>query len=247
MAEVWKSDKSAKGDSRWSNPQGLEITKGELKHLTGLGLDDIPLHRPSTLRRAISRRVKLEVLSNVMPLGFFFVEYYILWIILSDIDAKVGTHNAPTISIILSSLITILIYLKRRRTFADQGIPKTIIPLLEEVSKYNKLAKILEVQNQLEAAGNPGILSNREKTIEVLELTRADLVRALKTERILRENKDIINMQPELFENNLIALRTLQVSEQATESGHLLNEALQVAVGVQEEMKKLQNQRYLAD
>lgn len=67
--------------------------------------------------------------------------------------------------------------------------------------------------------------------------------RALKTERILRENKDIINMRPELFENNLIALRTLQVSEQATESGQLLNEALQVAVGVQEEMKKLQNQR----
>lgn len=86
-------------------------------------------------------------------------------------------------------------------------------------------------------------MSNREKTLEALELTRVDLVRTLKTERILRENKDIINMQPELFENNLIALRALQVNQQATESGQLLNEALQVAVGVQEEMKKLQNQR----
>ncbi|HEY9728308.1 MAG TPA: hypothetical protein V6D50_17795 [Chroococcales cyanobacterium] len=164
-------------------------------------------------------------------------------VILSRVDRQADTHNAPVISVILSLLITTVIYLKIRDFFANKRILKTIIPLLEEVSKYNQLAKILEVQDQLEAAGNPGILSNREKTLEALELTRADLVRALKTERILRENKDIINMQPELFENNLIALTTLQVSQQATESGQMLNEALQVAVVVREEMKKLQNPR----
>ncbi len=243
MADIWKSDKSVNGDSSWSNPQGLEITKGELKHLTGLSFNDISLHSPFTLRRTIRRRAWLEVLStSLIPLCFVFVEY-ILWDILSKVDAANDTHNALAISIILSFLITTVVYIKIRETFASQRIPQTIIPLLEEVSKYNQIVKIVDVQDQLEAAGNPGVLSNREKTIEVLELTRADLVRALKTERILRENKDIINMRPELFENNLIALRTLQVSEQATESGQLLNEALQVAVGVQEEMKKLQNQR----
>jgi hypothetical protein len=221
----------------------LEITKGELKHLTGFDLDGISLHKPFTLRRAIGRRARLEFLSiSLIPIYFLLVEC-IVWVILSRVDRQADTHNAPVISVILSLLITTVIYLKIRDFFANKRILKTIIPLLEEVSKYNQLAKILEVQDQLEAAGNPGILSNREKTLEALELTRADLVRALKTERILRENKDIINMQPELFENNLIALTTLQVSQQATESGQMLNEALQVAVVVREEMKKLQNPR----
>jgi hypothetical protein len=244
MADIWKSDKSVKGfDSSWSNSQGLEITKGELKHLTGFDLDGISLHKPLTLRRSITRRTWLEYLSvSLIPIYFLFVKY-IAWVIFSDIDAEANTHNAPAISVILSFLVTTVIYLKIREFFANKRIPKTIIPLFEEVSKYNQLAQILEVQDQLEAAGNPVVLSNREKTIEALELTRADLVRALKTERILRENKDIISIRPELFENNLIALRTLQVNEQASESGQLLNEALQVAVGVQEEMKKLQNQR----
>lgn len=244
MADRWKSDKSVKGfDSNWSNLQGLEITKGELKHITGFDLDGISLHKPFTLRRAISRRAWLELLSvSLIPIYFLFIKY-IIWVILSRVDEQAHTNNAPVISVILSLLITTVIYLKIREFFVNKRIPKTIIPLLEEVSKYNQLAKILEVQDQLEAAGNPGVLTNREKTLEALELTRADLVRALKTERILRENKDVINMRPELFENNLIALKTLQVNQQATESGQLLNEALQVAVGVQEEMKKLQNQR----
>jgi small multidrug resistance family-3 protein len=39
--------------------------------------------------------------------------------------------------------------------------------------------------------------------------------------------------------NNLRTLNSLQISDRATEQGRLLNEALQVAVGVQAEMKKV--------
>jgi uncharacterized protein YjaG (DUF416 family) len=43
--------------------------------------------------------------------------------------------------------------------------------------------------------------------------------------------------------NNLATLTSMQVTEQATENGKLLNEALQIALDVQYEMRRLQNQR----
>ena len=229
--------------SIWSNLQGLEITKGELKHLTGFDLTSIPLHKPLTLRRAISRRAWLEILSTSLTPIYFFLVSYILWVRFAIIDTLSSTNNAPVFSLTLSSLITLLIYLTIRKYFANKRIPKTTIPLLEEVSKYNQVAKIVEVQNQLEAVGNSVVLFDKEKISEALDLTRADLVRALKTERSLRENKDIINIRPELFENNLASLKALDVSEKAGESGQLINEALQVAIGVQEEINKLKTER----
>jgi hypothetical protein len=66
------------------------------------------------------------------------------------------------------------------------------------------------------------------------------LICALKTERILRENKKFIAGTTELFDNNLTTLQALQVNEEASEHRRLLGEALQIAVGVQEEMKKLE-------
>jgi len=87
------------------------------------------------------------------------------------------------------------------------------------------------------------IIKERERVIEALKLTKADLVRALKTEKILRENKSFILSNTELFVNNLATLTAMQVTEQATEHGRLLNEALQIALDVQHEMKKLQSQR----
>ena len=86
------------------------------------------------------------------------------------------------------------------------------------------------------------LIKERESVLAALNLTKADLVRALKTERILRENKSFILSNTELFVNNLATLTAMQVNEQATEHGRLLNEALQIALDVQHEMKRLQTQ-----
>jgi hypothetical protein len=100
----------------------------------------------------------------------------------------------------------------------------------------------ININDKIEAVGNPGVaLTNREQVIQALRLTRDDIIRALKTERILRENDKFIKCNSELFDNNLMALTALQVSDQATEHGRLLNEALQIVVDVQQEMRALQN------
>jgi hypothetical protein len=122
---------------------------------------------------------------------------------------------------------------------------RNLVRLFEDVTRYNSVIKAIEINDQIEAVGNPGVsLKNREQVIHALRLTREDIIRALKTERILRENESFIKLNSQLFESNLTALTALQVSDQASEHGRLLNEALQIVVDVQEEMRKLQKQRF---
>ena len=119
---------------------------------------------------------------------------------------------------------------------------KSVRRLVKEVDRYNAVIRAVDISDQLEEAGNSGVgLSDREKVIQALGVMKTDLERALKTERILRENKTFIAKHPQLFTTNLMALSALQLSDQASEYGRVVDQALQVAVGVQEEMRKLQN------
>ncbi|MGQ4649036.1 hypothetical protein [Lyngbya aestuarii] len=121
---------------------------------------------------------------------------------------------------------------------------KSVRRLVKEVDRYNAVIRAVDINDQLEEAGNQGVgLSHRDQVILALETMKVDLLRALKTERILRENKKFITKHPQLFTTNLTTLTALQVSDQASEYGRVLDQALQVAVGVQEEMRKLQNRR----
>ena len=114
--------------------------------------------------------------------------------------------------------------------------------LLKDVKKFNLLIQAIHVNDQLEQAGNLNVkLKERARVIKALRLTRQDLCRALTTEKIFRENKKIIAHSPSLFENNLLALSTLQLDDKAGEHGYLLNEAMQISLSTQEELKKLQD------
>jgi hypothetical protein len=83
-------------------------------------------------------------------------------------------------------------------------------------------------------------LQSREQVISALSMNKDSLVRAVKTERILRENPQF---RPEQFNIDLTALRALQISEQAGEYGQLLSEALNIAVNVQKEMNQIVKRR----
>ncbi|MEN9225311.1 MAG: hypothetical protein Q6L60_05780 [Thermostichus sp. HHBFW_bins_43] len=124
--------------------------------------------------------------------------------------------------------------------FRSRRMP-LLLKLLEEVDRYNDLIQAIQINDELEEAGNLTVqLSHRTQIIEGLKLTRADLIRALKTERILRQNQAFIETKSELFASNLATLTALQVSEQAGEQGRLLEAALQIALDVRAEMRKLQ-------
>lgn len=124
--------------------------------------------------------------------------------------------------------------------FCSRRMP-LLLNLLEEVDRYNRIIQAIHLNDQLVEAGNPEVkLAQRDQVIEALKLTRADLIRALKTERILRQNQDLIEQQSDFFGDNLTALTALQVREQAGEQGRLLDAALQIALHVRSQIRQLQ-------
>ena len=209
--------------------EGLEITRGELRHCSGVSIDTV--FRPSTWSKFLSEIVKTFLIIALVSLS--------CWVLMNGFPEQIVLltilHVIAVSSLILNDVRKISFSIKNRN----------LGRLFEDVIRYNSVIKAIDINDQIEAAGNPDVgLKNREQVIHALRLTKEDIIRALKTERILRENEKFIKLNHQLFESNLVALTALQVSDQASEQGRLLNEALQIVVDVREEMRKLQNQRF---
>jgi hypothetical protein len=233
--------------------QGLEISRKELQKLTNLPVNDeiiIVTHYLKKLAKEFIAKAKESEGATVVFIGTsvlvisyiiidIFIRFFANWIRLPSWILLV------ILSLLGGGVAQILFYYiyKQRINIVKQNITHSLKILLKDVERYNDVIKAIHINDQIEAAGNPGVrLKERKKVIEALKLTRADLVRALKTERIFRENKEFMVNKLELFADNLVTLAAMQVSEQASEHGRLLNETLQIALDVEHEMRSLQSQ-----
>jgi hypothetical protein len=214
---------------------GLEITKGELKRLTGMDADEV--FRPSIMR---DKQKRLSFLINEMVVALaltpIIVGFIYAFIILPTIGSSI------LLGIILLIIVPIAVTIGRSlwRRFT---CPKALTMLLDEVERYHSVINAIHINDQLSISGNESSINDREKVIAALQLIREDLVRALKTERILRDNKKLLSSNQELFDSNLANLQALQLSSQAGEYAQLLNQSLQIAIDVQTEIRKLHSPR----
>ncbi|MDF5712047.1 MAG: hypothetical protein PUP90_31335 [Nostoc sp. S4] len=234
--------------------QDLEISQNELQKLTNLPVNEKLLIITNIFLKfgkIYLQKIKGSEGATVIFIGFStFIFSYILFDLILKIFVSWLTIPSWIFLIILGLWVggmtqTILYMLwKSRNKFVKRNMTNSLEILLKDVNRYNAVIRAIDINDQIEEAGNPEVvIKERESVVAALKLTKADLVRALKTERILRENKNFILSNTELFANNLATLTAMQVQEQATEHGRLLNEALQIALDVQHEMKRLQSQR----
>ncbi|MEH2303392.1 MAG: hypothetical protein V7K88_31590 [Nostoc sp.] len=234
--------------------QGLEISQDELQKLTNLPVNDQLLIITNPLQKLAKlyiQKIKSSEGATVVFIGFAtFVFGYLFFDIIIKVFLSWITIPSWIVLIILGlwvgGLTQTILYLiwKSKSKVVKLNMTNSLQILLNDVERYNSVIRAIDINDQIEEAGNPEVLiKERENVLAALKLTKADLVRALKTERILRENKSFILSNTELFVNNLATLTAMQVNEQATEHGRLLNEALQIALDVQHEMKRLQTQR----
>lgn len=232
---------------------GLEFSQKELQTLTNLPVKDeliiVTNHFKKIIKQVLEKIKGSEGATVVFLTSSTFVFGYLIFDIFIKIFAGWMTIPSWLLLIITGilggSVAQAFLYSlwKQRLKVLKKNMTHSLQILLSDVDRYNAVIKAIDINDQIEEAGNPEVsIQKREKVIEALKLTRSDLVRALKTERILRENKSFILKNTELFVNNLATLTAMQVTEQATEHGRLLNEALQIALDVQYEMKKLQSQ-----
>ncbi len=233
--------------------EGLEISQKLLQKLTNLPVKDelrIIINPLKRLGQQFLEKIKGSEGATVVFIGFsLFVFSYLILDVILKLFATWITIPSWILLIILCGIgggvTQTLLYFwwKKRIKVLRKNITPSLEILLNDVDRYNAVIKAIDINDQIEEAGNPGVtLKERQKVIEALKLTRDDLIRALKTERILRENKSFIIKNTDLFANNLPTLSAMQVTEQATEHGRLLNEALQIALDVQLEMRRLQGQ-----
>ncbi|MBD2338771.1 hypothetical protein H6G64_17495 [Calothrix sp. FACHB-156] len=215
---------------------GLEISKGELRRLTGFDPEDV--FRPSIMADREKR------------LGFFMNEGLVALALTPIIVGGIYAFIIlPTIgsSIKLGILLLILVpigVIIGRSLWRRFTCPHGLTILLDEVDKYHSVINAIDINDQLATSGNTqSRINDRDQVISALQLIREDLVRALKTERILRDNKKLLANNQELFVNNLANLQSLQVSSQAGDYAEFLNQSLQIALDVQAEISKLQSPR----
>ncbi|HBB32379.1 MAG TPA: hypothetical protein DDZ80_17070 [Cyanobacteria bacterium UBA8803] len=204
--------------------QGLEITKGELKHCSGVSIDAV--FQPPTLRKFLAEIAKTFLIILLIGLNSFIM----IQVFPEHLKVVVTIHAFAGVALLLSDIRKIYMSHKCRN----------LARIFEDVKRYNAIIKAIAINDQIEAVGNPSVrLENRQQILQALKLAREEIIRALKTERILRENEHFIKLNTELFETNLTTLTALQVSDRASEHGRLLNEALQIVIDVQEEVRNL--------
>lgn len=206
--------------------QGLEITDGELKRLSGTKPDRV--YRPATATKFTREALKTVGLIFLILISCLFL------IVIFPRLYPVG------IAIHLTAIALLIFEDVWKIRSSHQN--KYLINLFDDVDRYNGIIKTIQINDQIEEAGNSQVkIADRTKLIQALQLIRDDLVRALKTERILRKNKKFVATNSKLFSKNLTALSGLQINDKVSEQGRLLNEALELAVEVQAEIKKLKN------
>lgn len=226
----------------------LKIRDSELEELIGTTLNELLMVNLYHLSSSYTQRQFLSITFNQ-------VVVFSLTLIISlplTLVITTNTNYAPDDPRLISLFIKIVIGISLGITVCWniymwwKTKPLTeLAKLLYEVKKYNEVIEAVEIIDRLAKVGNLEVnLINREDVIQALEVTRESLICALQTERILRENQDFILRRYELFasiENNLAALMNFDVKNQASEYGKLLNEALDIGMSVQKEIRKLQN------
>ncbi len=121
---------------------------------------------------------------------------------------------------------------------------KTLRDLLDEVDKYNEVARDLianfSAMKQLKFAGAPVSENNHQHFQDALAKMKDDLVRALTIERIFRQNPraniDRINL-------DFTPVRALQMVELASDYGDRVNALVEISTNIQNEINSLRSGR----
>ncbi|EDX86151.1 hypothetical protein S7335_3854 [Synechococcus sp. PCC 7335] len=225
----------------------LRITQRELDEMTGLDVGDVTIgwaYR-QTAFLPTHRLALLSELGLLLAVGLIFcLPLTLLTVRSASGDNMQAVWGALPLGVL--GAITLTIAWTYYRWHEGRRL-LTLSHLLDEIDRFNEVVSAVEILEELGAAKNtlsyPGkpSLENREGVIEALHLTRESLVCGLMTERIMRKHQQFMARRQEMFhsiERNLATLQLLWVSDEASDYGRLLNEAIQIGTSVHQELSQ---------
>lgn len=228
------------------NLDNLRISQREQDELTGLDVGDLTMgwaYRQTAFLPAY-RLALLSELGLHLAVGLIFSLPLTLMMARSISGDNVRVvWNVLPIGVVGAIALTIAWTYYRWR---EGRHLLTLSHLLDEIDRFNEMVSAVEVLEELGAAktqlGPENLdLKNREDVIEALHLTRESLVCSLMTERVMRKHQQFMTRRQEMFssiEQNLATLQMVQVSDEASDYGRLLNEAIQIGTSVHRELSQ---------
>lgn len=225
--------------------EDLRISQRELEQLTGLEISETFIgraYRPSLFRSP--KRLVSFLVTEALTLGLILIFCLPAGLVVARSLGYLSGNASSLLFLAITIGFSLGLFGLWNGYLAWQSQQlKTLAHLLDEVDKHNEIIEAVSIIDELGAVQPATVaLLDRQEVLQALRATRESLVCALMTEKILRKHKRFIARRQELFsqiETNLATLQTLQVNNQASEYGQLLNEALQIGMSVRREVKQL--------
>jgi hypothetical protein len=230
-----------------SDLEDLGINSEQLEKLAGMSISETfmgRVYRPSVFRHP--RRLLSFLLTELLTLGLILIFCLPLGLVIARGLGHLTEDTSSTLrflQITLSISVAIALLWNGYMWLKGKTL-STLAHLLDQVDKHNEIIQAVAIIDELDSVRHSPLLIDRQEVLKALSATRESLVCGLMTEKILRKHKRFMARRQELFssiETNLTTLQTLQVDNQASEYGQLLNEALQIGMSVRQEIDQLSN------
>ncbi len=234
----------------------LQITEQDLERVTGKEIS--PLFIGSAYRISILKKKKCLVpflLSEVVTLFLISIFSLPISILIFQFLGRPIDNRQDQVGFAIFVFSFAIILFAGWNLFAWTRAKKMacLSHLLDEVDKYNQVIFAVDICDRLKSIGNQvgnqsANIDHREDILKALELTRDSLICGLTTEKILREHRNFLSSHRQLFDNieqNLIALESLEVKNQADQYSSMLSDALVIGINVQREMLNLQTYKII--
>lgn len=223
-----------------SELKDLYISSTEIERLSGLEISDRIIGGLlwGTYRWPISspQQILTLVMTELLMMGLSLMMAVPLGVALSRNVASEDCvlWGIVAIALFLYTLRQIrMIYLARRM--------RSLMHLLDEVDCYHQVLEAVDLLDQLSTVERPDV-QVATQIVVALNQTRESLVAALITEKILRNSRSLLSRREALIariEENLLTLRSLELQHQAQDYSTILDQALNIAIRVQDEVHHL--------
>jgi hypothetical protein len=223
----------------------LPITPAELEQNAGL---DLRAGLATTVYRGLfwrnSQHLRSLLFIEVFSLGLILIFVMPVGFLAVKRSGNLPSDGADIANLFLLFLVgSVLILVLANIWLVNQAKDwKSVAKLLRQVDKYNRVVKSLAMLNQLsrtETNRQGGNSLAAEKVLQALRVTKNSLLQAIKIE-IIRTKQGGMAQPDELMvtlEDNLTSLVAGELDPPTDQYGYLLDEALQIAMSVEQQMR----------
>jgi hypothetical protein len=128
---------------------------------------------------------------------------------------------------------------ERKRRSAGYDV---LTRLEEAIARFNALVHAVDVKERLARARGAPEGGTREGVLAALATTRENLLRAVRVQRVLRENRHVVAGAQHLRVDDLVPLEALRIEAEADAYSELVGETVELAAEVQEAYDSLRRE-----